>query len=157
MSDSVEKSGIHVTGKDSGWPVGGKGEPGHVKDGTGADPLPHVTSVSGGVVKDAGKDEAQKVAVDATGGTFKLTFSGKQTAAIAEAATAKAVREALEALDNINPGDVEVTGADGGPFTITFVGQYADKNVPQMTADGAALTGGGHEVTVTTTQAGEPL
>lgn len=157
MADNAEKSGVHLTGKDSGWPVGGAGEPPHTKDGTGADPFPDAQSVAGGVVKDAGKDEVQKATVTATGGSFKLTFDGKQTAAIAEAATAAQVQTALEALENIDAGDVTVTGEAGGPWNITFGGQYVDTDVPQITADGAELTGEGAEVTVTTTQAGSPL
>ncbi len=157
MSDSAEKSGIHLTGKDSGWPVGGDDEPPYTKDGTGADPFPSAVSVAGGKVTDDGTDEQQKVNVVAAGGTLKLKFSGKQTAGIAEDATAKQVQEALEALDNIEPGDVKVTGDAGGPFAITFEGQYADTNVPTLEADGASLTGEGHEVTVTTTTAGKPL
>lgn len=158
MGDNVEKSGVHTTGNDSGWPVGGADETPHTKDGTGADPLPKVSAVSGGLVKDAGVDEVQKVTeTKASGGKFKLTFDGKTTAAIAYNATAKAVQEALEALSNIETGDVTVTGEAGGPWSITFGGQYVDTNVPTLEADGAELTGEGHEITVATTTAGKPL
>jgi hypothetical protein len=89
-----------------------------------------------------------------TGGTFTLTFSGQTTAAIAYNATAAAVQTALEALSNINPGDVTVTGAAGGPYTLTWGGQYLGENVAQPTAT-ASFTGGSTPgVTIATTTAG---
>jgi len=97
-------------------------------------------------------DEVQTVTEGGSGLTsFTLTFSGQTTAAIAAAATAAAVQAALEALSNINVGDVTVTGADGGPYTVTFGGTLADADVPQMTA---TPTGGTGTVTVATTTAG---
>lgn len=77
-----------------------------------------------------------------TGGTFTLTLNGETTAAIAFDATAATVRAALEALPSISAGDVAVTGAAGGPYTVTFGGTLAGTNVPAMTASGAGLTGG---------------
>lgn len=77
-----------------------------------------------------------------TGGTFTLTFDGETTAAIAYNAAASAVQTALEALSSINPGDVTVTGDAGGPWTVTFGGQYLGVNVPTMTKDETSLTGG---------------
>ncbi|MCX5000998.1 hypothetical protein [Streptomyces longwoodensis] len=89
-----------------------------------------------------------------TGGTFTLTFSSQTTAAIAYNATAAAVQTALENLSNINPGDVTVTGNAGGPYTITFGGQYLGDNVASITAT-ASLTGGTSPgVTMATTTAG---
>ncbi len=164
MGDSTipEKSGVHLTGKDSGWPVGGAGEPGHVKDGTGADPLPKAEAVAGGLITDAGTNEVQSVKVQATGGSSKWTFEGKQTAAIKWNATAAEVRAALEALSNVDKGDVDVTGGPGNeagttPYVVTFKGQFADKNVGAITVDATSLTGPEHKATVTTTTAGKPL
>lgn len=100
-------------------------------------------------------DEVQTVTVTgATGGTFTLTFDGQTTAGIAYNAAASAVQSALEALSNIGAGDVTVTGTAGGPYTVTFAGALADMNVPQMTADGASLTGTSPTVTVTTSTQG---
>lgn len=77
-----------------------------------------------------------------TGGTFTLTFSGQTTAGIAYNANAAAVQAALEALSNLAPGDVTVGGGPGPStaWTVTFRAGMGD--VPQMTANGAALTGG---------------
>lgn len=98
---------------------------------------------------------AEEVQVVTEGGSgltsFTLTFSGQTTGAIAAAALASAVQTALVALSNVNPGDVVVTGSAGGPYTVTFGGQYKDTDVPQMTA---TPTGGSGTVTVTTQTAG---
>ncbi|QBJ94431.1 hypothetical protein D0Z67_29105 (plasmid) [Streptomyces seoulensis] len=89
-----------------------------------------------------------------TGGTFTLTFSGQTTSAIAYNATAATVQAALEALSNVNPGDIKVTGNAGGPYTLTFGGQYLGDNVASITAT-ASLTGGSTPgVTMATTTAG---
>jgi hypothetical protein len=104
-----------------------------------------------------GVNETQQVAVtSATGGTFTLTFSGQTTAGIAYNATAAAIQTALEALSNIDPGDVLVTGGPAGtsPPVVEFRGQYAGTDVAQMTASATGLTGAGAAVTVTTTRPG---
>lgn len=89
-----------------------------------------------------------------TGGTFTLTFNGQTTAAIAYNATAAQVQAALEALSNVNPGDITVTGNAGGPYTLTFGGQYLGDNTSSVTAT-ASLTGGSTPgVTMATTTAG---
>ena len=103
--------------------------------------------------------EAQTITVTGspTGGTYTLTWSGQTTAGIPYNATAAQVKTALEALSNVNPGDVTVTGGPhpGTPVVVTFVGQYLSSDVPQMTASAAGLTGGtSPAVSVATTTAG---
>lgn len=158
MGDEAYKSGVHLTGEDSGWPVAADAEPPHHKDGTGADSLPKATAVVDGAVTDVGVDEVQVVTITGapTGGTFTLTYSGQTTDTINYNAAAATVKSKLEALSNID--EVGVTGSAGGPYTVTFKGDLADKNVAQMTADATLLTGGtAPAVTVTTETAGEPL
>ena len=102
-------------------------------------------------------NEVQTVTVTGTptGGTFTLTFGGQTTAGIAFNATAAAVDAALEALSSVGAGDVAVTGAAGGPYTVTFTGALAGTDVGAITADGSGLTGGTTpSVTVATTTAG---
>lgn len=104
------------------------------------------------------KNEIQDVTISGspTGGTFTLTYSGQTTAAIAYNATAATVQTELEALSNIGVGDVAVTGAAGGPWTVTFQGALGATDVAQMTAT-SSLTGGTTPgVTVATTQQGVP-
>lgn len=87
-----------------------------------------------------------------TAGTFTLSFSGQTTSPIAYNATAAEILTALAALPTIGgAGNVDVTGAAGGPFTVTFKGALAGVNVPALTADSTALTGG-PVVVATTTQ-----
>ncbi|MFC8008655.1 phage tail tube protein [Streptomyces cinereoruber] len=107
----------------------------------------------------AGADEIQTVTITGspTGGTFTLTLSGQTTSNIVYNATASAVQSALEALSNVNPGDVVCAGGalPGTPVTVTFGGQYDGTDVPEMTASGAGLTGGSSPtVTVTTSTPG---
>ncbi len=104
-------------------------------------------------------NEVQGFNIDATGGTFTLTYDGQTTAAIARNATAPTVRTALEALSNLAPGDISVyggVGADGGKrqYRIEFTGPLAATDVVQVTADGSALTGGGATATTTTHRQG---
>lgn len=94
--------------------------------------------------------EVQTVTVDATGGTFTLSYNGETTAAIAENAAASAVETALEALGTLSTTDVAVTGSAGGPFTVTFAASLG--NVSTLIADGTALTGGTGVTVANTTQ-----
>ncbi|MFF6844649.1 hypothetical protein ACFY8X_38665 [Streptomyces tanashiensis] len=103
--------------------------------------------------------EVQTVTVTGTptGGTYTLTFSGQTTAAIPYNANAGQVKSALEALSNINVGDITVTGGPhpGTAIAVTFVGQYLGEDVAAMTASGAGLTGGTTPgVTIATSTAG---
>jgi hypothetical protein len=77
-----------------------------------------------------------------TGDWFTLTFQGQTTGHINYgAASAATVRAAIEALSNINSGDVVVNGNEAGPYTVTFQGQYANTNVSQMTITCSGCTG----------------
>ncbi|MFJ3699501.1 hypothetical protein ACIPW9_36155 [Streptomyces sp. NPDC090052] len=103
--------------------------------------------------------EVQTVTITGTptGGTYTLTYSGQTTAGIPYNATAAQVKAALEALSNVDPGDVATGGGaqPGTAVTVTFGGQFSGDNVTQMTATGTNLTGGTTPaVTVTTTTAG---
>ena len=65
------------------------------------------------------------------------------------------MRGALESLSTVGYGNVDVSGSNGGPYTVTFRGGLAGTNVAQMTASGASLTGGSSPaVNVTTSSAG---
>lgn len=112
--------------------------------------------IQGGVTT-LGVSEVQSLDVDATGGTFTITWNGQTTGAIAYNALAAVVQTALEALSNIAPGDVVVTGGvgksgGGTPYVLTWSPYLG--NVAQPTATATALTGGGAAVTPGTTTAG---
>jgi hypothetical protein len=108
-----------------------------------------------------GTNEVQKIAVDATGGGFTLSFSGKTTALLPFDETSAHVQTALNALSTIGGvgGSVSVTGGPGDagathPYLVTFAGSMASANVAQITAASGALTGGAHTVTETTVTGG---
>jgi hypothetical protein len=114
-------------------------------------------AIGGDTINRAAVAEVQTVTITGTptGGTFTLTYSGQTTAGIAFNAAAAAVQSALEALSNIEPGDVVVGGGPGPgtPYTVTFLASLG--NVVQMSASGAGLTGGtAPAVAVTTTTPG---
>jgi hypothetical protein len=83
--------------------------------------------------------------------SFTLTWDGETTGSIAQAATGATVQTALEALSNIEPGDVTVTGVAGGPYTVTFTGDLQGQNVPAITT---TPTGGSGTVVVATATGG---
>ncbi|MBX3411469.1 MAG: hypothetical protein KF708_02035 [Pirellulales bacterium] len=103
-----------------------------------------VTGASGGGAQqhaflwgDANRNEVQQISFSGTAptsGTFKLTFSGQTTAAIAYNASAATVQAALAALSTIGAGNVSVTGGPGpaAPWTITFQGARANHNMPPV-------------------------
>jgi hypothetical protein len=104
-------------------------------------------------------DEIQTVTVDATGGTYTLTFEGQETGAIAYDASdttgGASVRALLEALSNVEAGEVEVSGGpgdDGGttPYTVVFRGSLGGSNRTAMTSDATNLTGGAGTATIAT-------
>lgn len=97
-------------------------------------------------------NEVQTVTEGGSGLTsFTLTYDGETTVSIAAAATAATVQAALEGLSNITPGDVTVTGATSGPYTVTFSGDLQGQNVPALTA---TPTGGSGTVTIATSTGG---
>lgn len=104
-------------------------------------------------------NEVQGVAITGspTSGTFTLTFSGQTTAGIPFNATATQVKDALVALSNIGPGDIDVTGGalPGTGVSVTFKGQYIGTDVAVMTKNAAGLGGGtSPDVVITTSTAG---
>lgn len=68
-------------------------------------------------------------------GTYTLTVDGQVTAAIAQNANAATLRGAIEALPNVEPGDVLVTGT--GPYAIAFI-----RSGVVVSANSTGLTGG---------------
>jgi hypothetical protein len=77
-----------------------------------------------------------------TGGTFTLSLDNQTTAPIAFNAVGATVQAALILLPNINTNNVTVTGAAGGPYTITFLDRLAGTNQSLITGNITLLTGG---------------
>jgi hypothetical protein len=87
-----------------------------------------------------------------SGGTWTTTVDGQTTTALAYTATATAIQTAIEALSNVDPGDVLVTGGPIStltPVVIEMRGRFAQQAVT-ITVDGTLLTGAGATITPTT-------
>jgi hypothetical protein len=107
-------------------------------------------------------NEVESIRVNATGGTFTITYAGETTAPLSYNASAAAVREALEELPSLNPGDVTVLGGPGGegggtPYTLVFGGALAEQAVTPVTTDRSGLTGGKKLATVIVLRPGGAL
>lgn len=89
--------------------------------------------------------EVQTVTVDAT--SFTLHYDGEDTADLVKAATNGA--EVLTALEALTDDVASVTGADGGPYVVTF--KTSVKDAGPITGTG---TGGAATVTVVETNKG---
>ena len=120
--------------------------------------IPGLAASTGGTVtfSGAGNSEVQTLTVNATAGTYTITYSGQTTSAIAFNAVAATVQSALEALSNIAPGDVIVSGgvgAGGGgtPYTLTWNAGLGNVAQPTTTT---SLTGGTSTATFATTTPG---
>ncbi|TDO18140.1 bacteriophage lambda head decoration protein D [Mycobacterium sp. BK086] len=96
------------------------------------------------------QNEAQKVTIDATSGNFTLTYAGQTTGNIAYNAAATAVQTALAGLSTVGAGNVSVSGSDGGPYTVTFLGALGSQDIALLTANAAGLSGNTHTVTIAT-------
>lgn len=106
------------------------------------DDLEFGASVSAAVTEPEQSNEIQRIEFQGTvtGGTFKLTFDGETTEDIDYDATSGEVRTALEALSNINSGDVDVEAYEG-LYVVQFTGQYAGQDVPLISVESNSLLG----------------
>lgn len=77
-------------------------------------------------------NEVQSVTANGTAGTFKLSFEGKSTGAIAAGATSAAVQAALEGLSTVGAGNASVSGPAGGPWTVEYIGNLASVDVNRL-------------------------
>jgi RHS repeat-associated protein len=130
------------------------------ENGTPVPTITIATTTEGGLT-----DEIQRVGFSdgwsmLSGGTFTLTFDSQTTSAITWNATAAVVQSALEALSNIDAGDVVVAKTQNGSGTqewrLTFSGDLAGTNVAQTTVDSTNVSGYGTrtEIEATDTQGG---
>jgi hypothetical protein len=73
------------------------------------------------------------------GGTFSLSFLLQTTTQLPYYASAAAVQAALESLSSIDAGNVLVSGNDGGPWTVEFVGDRGLANQPAISVNTSGL------------------
>lgn len=102
-------------------------------------------------------NEIQSIAVNATGGTFPITWNAQTVTGVDWNATAAAVKTKLESLSNVDVGDIVTAGGPlaTAPVTVEFNGQYKNTDVPLMTSTSSGLTGGTHTASFATTRAVE--
>jgi hypothetical protein len=82
------------------------------------------------------QDEYQNLYINATGGTYTLSFEGQTTAPIPFGADGTTIAAALEALPAVPPHSISF---DGG--SLIFVGPLGETDVGQITIDGSGLEG----------------
>ncbi|HEX6175885.1 MAG TPA: hypothetical protein VF089_17885 [Candidatus Binatia bacterium] len=113
----------------------------------------------------SGTNEIQTLTFGATitSGTFKLKFDGETTAAITWSATNNTlvanIDAALEALNPIGTGGVTtaagtIVAGVNGTVTVTFTGNRAKQNVPEITVANESLVGAASTLAVTTATPG---
>ncbi len=99
-------------------------------------------------------DEQQTITVNATGGTFTLTFEGQTTIPIAFNAPVNRIEGAgslQAALESTAIGtNYAAAGSTPGNYKLTFVDRLGGQNLPQITANSSGLTGGTATATVAT-------
>jgi hypothetical protein len=131
------------------------------------DPAGNFVRTWGVDVVSSGQDQSdavQRVTVDATGGSFKLTFGGETTSDISATASAATLQTDLNALPSINSsgGSVSIEGGPGNaggttPYLVIFDGGPLQGVAhPKMTAANGVvpLSGGAATVGVVTTNPG---
>jgi hypothetical protein len=102
-------------------------------------------------------NEVELIKMNATGGTFTITYASETTGPINYNANATEVKEALELLPAIGAGNIEVLGAPGGPYRLEFVGALGEQAITPVTTNTASLTGGKKLATVIVLRPGGKL
>jgi hypothetical protein len=103
-----------------------------------------------------GVNERQKISFERVGaGAFTITFDGKTTEPLRYNALGHEVREALEALSTIGPGNVELRETGNPPlqqlnYEIFFVHTLEGTDLPQLTVDSSGLSGESQVIEVKT-------
>ena len=87
------------------------------------------------VISPSAPNSSQSITLSgtSTAATFTLSFDGETTAPIAVTAAGSDVQAALAAVLG---ADFSVSGGAGGPYTVSFTGGLAGRDVPLMTAAG---------------------
>lgn len=99
-----------------------------------------------------GTNEVQTETVTATGGTRTITVINpvtgvsRTTTALAYNASAATIQAALIALDNVDAGDIVVSGT----YVYTFGGNFAGRDIQPLVVNTGSLTGGSSSFAETT-------
>lgn len=105
----------------------------------------------------SGVNEVQNIVVDATGGTFTLSWNGSAASTpLPFNATVFQVSAALQALSSTGVGNIVAAQGqfNGANYYATFTGTLGKAPQALITANASGLTGGGSTVTITHWTAG---
>lgn len=105
----------------------------------------------GTILCDTGIAEVETLTITATSGTYTLTGNGVVSAALAFNASSALVQAAVRALGGAFASSI-VTGAAGGPYTITL--ERGSGDVTNLVGTSVDLAGGAATAVVTTGTAG---
>jgi hypothetical protein len=105
----------------------------------------------GTILCDVGIAETEVLTITATSGTYSISGNGNTSVPVAYNASSATVQAAVRSLGGVYAG-VTVTGAAGGPYTITF--ERGTGNVTNLTTTVIDLAGGAATAVVTTGTAG---
>jgi hypothetical protein len=83
----------------------------------------------------------QQITIDASGGTFTLTYSGQETEPLAFDVAVADLQAALEGLSRVGAGNVLASGPAGGPYELRFGGELTGRDIAVVEADDTALEG----------------
>ncbi|HEX5223486.1 MAG TPA: hypothetical protein VFW29_00015 [Solirubrobacteraceae bacterium] len=100
-------------------------------------------------------NEAERITVNATGGTFTVTYEGETTGPIAYNASPGEVQTAIDSLPAAK-ASIGVVGAPG-TYTLVFGGALAERSINPVTTNRSGLTGGAKLATVVVLRPGGPL
>lgn len=102
-------------------------------------------------------NEVQTVTITGspTAGSFTLSLWGFPATAVAFNASAATLQSALAGISIIGAGNVTVSGAAGGPYTVTFVGALAGMDITQFISSNTFSGGTTPNVVVATVTTGK--
>lgn len=83
---------------------------------------------------EAGVNEVQTMTLTTPVGNLLPVFMGAAGAGVPSPYTAAALQTSLRGTATLGANEVTVAGANGGPFTITFGGRWAEYDVPLISA-----------------------
>lgn len=104
-------------------------------------------------------NELVSIDVDATGGTFTITFGAQVTSALAFDISVADLKTAIDGLSTVTAGDFTYSGgpgktSGGSPY---YIASASLANIGAFTTNAGSLTGGGGTAAVTVEEAGGNL
>jgi hypothetical protein len=158
MGDEMEMPHNLMT-TDAGSLTGGAGTAVVSSEQKGQHPRhPHFVD-AGHVQQQVPTNEMQTLTVDATGGTYTLTYNGAPSGVIDYNATAAELEAAVIAFQDVLGATVTGGPGDSGgttPYVITFSGDNKSTDMEALVTDGTNLTGGAGTATLVVTTEGIP-